>query len=152
MRRPGRGAGGEPTAHPLTLGRRDRRVEIERRGLCALLAAWAHRTVVRPSDADSLGHINNAKYLFFVEDAKDAAARAGVLPPTDRWSITNTAADARETTEVYIDYTREVKPYDELAVHVWRSVAATDGIGFDFVRGDTVVTRIRSVARPLARL
>ena len=115
-------------------------------------AAWAHRTVVRPSDADSLGHINNAKYAYFVEDAKDAAALAGALPPSARWSIVNDAADARETAELYIDYTREVKPYEALDIHVWPSAATADGVGYDFVRGDTVVTRIRTAARPLARL
>ena len=108
------------------------------------------RTVVRPSDSDSLGHINNAKYAFFVEDAKDAAARAGQLPALYRWGIAVGETEVpHETVEFYIDYAREVKPYDAIDIHVWRD---SDAVSYDFVRGDTVVTRVRTRARPLARL
>jgi len=109
---------------------------------------------VRPSDADSLGHINNAKYIFFVEDAKDAAARAGVLPADCQWSIrwTDPQRPPSETVELYIDYSREVQPYDWLDIHVWRSPQVADAVHYDFVRNGEVVTRVRTRTGPLARL
>jgi acyl-CoA thioesterase FadM len=121
-------------------------------------AAWSYRTVVRPSDADSLGHVNNAKYAWYVEDAKDAAVRAGVLPPTHAWSGAASSgggaspAPAHETVELHVDYVGEVRPYDALDVYVWPGAEGPDTVGYDLVRDGAPVTRVRTAVKPLARL
>jgi len=51
--------------------------------------------LVRQSDVDTQGHINNAKYMFLMEDAKNAAVQSGALPK---------AYAKLSTAEVYIQY------------------------------------------------
>jgi len=69
--------------------------------------AWSHRGMVRPQDLDPMGHVNNAAYLDYLEEAVlSAPGGAPTMAALPRW--------------VRIEYLASAAPGDELEGTIWR--------------------------------
>jgi acyl-CoA thioesterase FadM len=92
--------------------------------------AFAHRFVVRPSDLDQFGHVNQSKYVDFLDDARLFAARAGHAAgfegPLSAWSV---------------EYERELHAGDEVEARLERGAGGVRR--FTLTRGGEVATRAR---------
>eukprot|EP00411_Alexandrium_monilatum_P114246 CAMPEP_0175693732 /NCGR_PEP_ID=MMETSP0097-20121207/31576_1 /TAXON_ID=311494 /ORGANISM="Alexandrium monilatum, Strain CCMP3105" /LENGTH=300 /DNA_ID=CAMNT_0017000845 /DNA_START=15 /DNA_END=912 /DNA_ORIENTATION=+ len=91
--------------------------------------AFVWRAEVRSSDCDLFGHVNNAVYGDYMEDARRAAAaRPGALPPV---AAEAAAADARIAS---VDYLGQAKARDAIEVAVWWDAAAR-ALGVELTAG-----------------
>ena len=122
---------------------------------------YTHRLEVRFRDCDALGHVNNAVYLTYLEEARIAHWRATGLA-----AKTGTADAASEVPGVIlaraeVDYRRPAKHGDVLTVHL--GVAAigrtsftyeyevTDAEGQLIANARTVIVRFDyATSRPVA--
>ncbi len=68
---------------------------------------FSHELTVRPSDADLLGHVNHARHLDYLDDARRLGAAAGHEGLAGRLRA------------VAIDYHQEARPGDRLQATVW---------------------------------
>lgn len=83
----------------------------------------ALRWPVQWRDLDSVGHVNNAAYGDFVEDAgRQAASQCG-------WPASRMAAEGFDlaTQRLRIEYRQQARPGDELVIATWISGLAPDG-------------------------
>lgn len=81
------------------------------------------RRPVQWRDLDSVGHVNNAAYGDFVEDAaRQAASQAG-------WPASRMAAEGFDlaTQRLRIEYRQQARPGDELLVSTWLSGLTHEG-------------------------
>ncbi len=81
------------------------------------------RRPVQWRDLDSVGHVNNAAYGDFVEDAaRQAASQCG-------WPASRMAAEGFDlaTQRLRIEYRQQARPGDEMIIATWISELAPDG-------------------------
>jgi len=82
------------------------------------------RRAVQWRDMDSVGHVNNAAYGDYIEDAaRQAASLCG-------WPASRMAAEGFDlaTRQLRIEYRQPVLPGDELAISTWLSELTEDGV------------------------
>ncbi len=91
--------------------------------------AFAHGFVVRPSDTDTFSHVNQARYVDYVDDARILAARAE-----------HPAGAPGRLRAITVEYLRETKAGDAVVARIAR---AGDGESraFELTRGDEVLSR-----------
>jgi acyl-CoA thioesterase FadM len=109
---------------------------IERLEIDELRGAWEHPVAVRPSDEDLQGHVNQARYADFVEDARQLCAAAEGYGP-GAWD--------GPPHRLAISYEDEARVGDPLVVRT-RSNADSDAQRLDFVllKGEgRIATRAR---------
>jgi acyl-CoA thioesterase FadM len=103
---------------------------VEPLSSAAPAGAWSYELSVRPSDQDILQHANQARYVDFVEDARQLAAAAGVYP------------EARAVPgRLWVGYRRENQSGERLRMLTWQLRAEPLAIGFELRRvrdGETV--------------
>ena len=110
---------------------------VERLDIDELRGAWEHPIVVRPSDEDLQGHVNQARYADFVEDARQLCASAGAYGP-GTWD----GAPHR----LAISYDDEARVGDPLVVRTRVNASDSDPQTLDFVlvKGEgRIATRAR---------
>lgn len=100
--------------------------------------AFKRTLVVCPSDQDVLQHVNHARYIDFVEDARFFAARAGAYAGRDE-------AAAAPVERLAIAYEREAAAGTELEVVTWSIAEHARAFGFEIRRADdgSIVSRAR---------
>ena len=77
-------------------------------------APFVHRATLRFSDSDALGHVNNARYLSFLEDARIAFLEAMAKPGDGRFLEAGYIV-----ARIEIDYVRPIPlTYDPIEVTV----------------------------------
>jgi acyl-CoA thioesterase FadM len=86
--------------------------------------AWAHTIQVRPSDLDSLQHVNQARYVDFFDDVRQLAQAAGAYGE-------QTEGDVKQ---ISVEYLREAKLGRDLLALTWRLPSGALG----FVLNDAV--------------
>ena len=77
--------------------------------------AYVWSTLVRATDCDNLGHLNNTKFLVMAEEALGLAHRDGAFK-------SNPEAEALATIPLtcsHIEFIGELFPYEQTKVHVW---------------------------------
>jgi len=74
--------------------------------------AWSRDLVVRPSDVDLLRHVNQARYVDYIEDARTACTRAG------GYGERNQGADAA-LKYLVVSYEGQAREGDRLRVTTW---------------------------------
>jgi acyl-CoA thioesterase FadM len=87
-------------------------IEVPRLDHSPAAGAWSRDLVVRPSDVDLLQHVNQARYVDYIEDARHACARAGGYGEHDR------GAEAALKTLV-VSYEGQAREGDRLRVTTW---------------------------------
>lgn len=88
--------------------------------------AYTHNVQMRFSDADMMGHVNNARYLTFLEDARIGLLRQ--LIDADVHSSSGLIV-----ARIEIDYRRPMTLSDEpVAVDVWVSRIGTRSFTLDY--------------------
>lgn len=103
--------------------------------------AWEHAVSIRPSDQDLQQHVNHARYLDYVEDARWFAAREGAYGSGD-WD----GAVKRFS----IAYEREARVGDPLVVRTWRRAGHDHTLEFALLKDpETVSARARVELVPL---
>jgi acyl-CoA thioesterase FadM len=108
---------------------------VERLDIDGAAKAWEHPIAVRPSDEDLQGHVNQARYADFVEDARHLCAAAGGYGP-GAWD--------GPPCRLAISYDDEARVGDPLVVRT--RVADADAQALDFVlqKGEgSIATRAR---------
>lgn len=102
--------------------------------------AFRASLVVRPSDMDFLHHVNHARWVDFVEDARLACAAAGGYGA----GSANATGPARHLS---IDYAREAAAGDLLEVRTW---SRGRELAFELARGEQVVARALEIVEGAA--
>ena len=95
---------------------------------------------VRFRDLDALGHVNNAVYHTYLEEARVALVRHLTDDPVaDRFDFLLARTE--------IDFLREVRHGADLAIEVWLDEVGTKSctLGYELRVGDQVVARARTV-------
>ena len=70
--------------------------------------AWRREWVVRPSDQDSFGHVNQARYVDFIDDTRWFAAKAGQVPGLEG-----------PLAALSVEYVRETHAGDRVSMETW---------------------------------
>lgn len=104
---------------------------IERHEADDLANAWEHPIAVRPSDEDLQGHVNQARYADFVEDARQLCASAGGYGPGE-WD--------GPPRRLSISYDDEARVGDPLVVRTRASGRDAQTLDFVLLKGDAGVT------------
>ena len=105
-------------------------------------AVFAHRETVRFSDLDPMGHVNNAVYLTWIENARIEFLRAlGAFerPSTDEMSMILARAEVDFRSP--LGFGEEV----EIAVRPARLGTKSFDLEYEFRAGDRVVAEARTV-------
>jgi YbgC/YbaW family acyl-CoA thioester hydrolase len=121
-------------------------VHLEAQTFLLTFAAYEHKREVRPSDIDSLNHVNNAKYVYYFEDAKEYARRDphfhSTFPMVDLSSF---------ILDFYVEYNAAAVFGDVLSVFLWPE--SRNAVCFEIVREDgTSVTKARARIAEISRL
>jgi acyl-CoA thioesterase FadM len=113
-------------------------IEIPRLDHSPEAGAWSQSFVVRASDVDLLRHVNQARYVDYVEDARDACARAGGYGEHDQ-----RASAALEY--LAVNYEDQARLGDCLRVTTWAIGDAPGQYAFEVRReaDDALMTRAR---------
>lgn len=77
-------------------------------------SSWTREWVVRPSDQDSFQHVNQARYVDFIEDTRWFAARAG-----------EAAGLEGRASGLSVEYVREAHAGDRVRMETWVTGAGT---------------------------
>jgi acyl-CoA thioesterase FadM len=101
-----------------------------RRDSTPLADAFEHRVVVRPSDTDAWGHVNQARYVDYVDDARKILARAGHPLGADGAILA-----------IGIEYVREALSENDLSMRIAHG-ERDDERRVELRRGDEVITRM----------
>ena len=98
--------------------------------------AFVHRETVRFRDVDALGHVNNAVFLTYLEEA-----RIGYLLPFGA-DVTNMIL-----ARVEIDFKAPLRSGDEIEIGVRPSGVGTKSfeLAYEVRRGDTVAAQAKTV-------
>ena len=102
----------------------------------------SHRLVVRFRDCDALGHVNNAVYLTYLEQARFTLwkAQLGRRPGQDR-------APGIIMARVEIDYRSQVRYGDELEVRVMLDAVGRTSFTYAYEVIDTLDGRVVAQAK-----
>jgi acyl-CoA thioesterase FadM len=85
--------------------------------------AWTRNVTVAYSDQDVLGHVNQARYVDYVEDTRAVAAKEGALGK----------AASSAVHKLWIEYARETTYGTELRILLWR-LAGDSAVGCEIRR------------------
>jgi acyl-CoA thioesterase FadM len=102
--------------------------------------SWVQRIQVRPSDLDTLRHVNQSRYIDFCDDARQLAMASGGYGDGDG-AAKAPIRTAGRVTAVAIEYVRETVVGHDLDCHTWLLDAAGARVGFelrDAVDGELV--------------
>jgi len=107
------------------------------------LIALEYKLIVRPSDIDMLGHVNNAVYALYLEDAKIVAFKEN----PERFSL---GAPNKRTVELYVEYNAPAFQHDKLSMFVWQENG--DSLCFHLCKDDKILLKAREKVQDLAKL
>jgi acyl-CoA thioester hydrolase len=103
-------------------------------------SGFVHHVTARFRDADPFGHVNNAAYLTYIEEARIAFMRhLGILRTLDDMTMILARAE--------IDFRAEAAPGDEVAIGVRPSRFGTKSFDLEYELrvGDRVVAEAKTV-------
>jgi acyl-CoA thioesterase FadM len=101
-------------------------------------SAFVREIVVSPSDQDIQQHVNQARYIDFVEDTRAFAARASKL------DAEHERAGEALGRRVYIEYAREASFGEKLSVSLWGIQGESSAFGAEIRNASAeLVTRAR---------
>jgi acyl-CoA thioesterase FadM len=96
-------------------------------------ATFAYSCRVRTSDLDFLGHMNQANYAAFYDDARRAATGSNAYG--------SAGLGCGRIRLLHIDYGQPAMPDQRLAIATWKIESNPLRLGFAMLRNDTVISR-----------
>jgi acyl-CoA thioesterase FadM len=102
-------------------------IEVPRLDHSPEASAWSQDLAVRPSDVDLLRHVNQARYVDYIEDARRACARAG------GYGEHGQSANAT-LKRLVVSYEGQAREGDRLRVTTWALGAAPGQYAFEVQR------------------
>ena len=92
--------------------------------------AWSREWVVRPSDQDSFGHVNQARYVDYIDDTRWFAARANEAAGLDG-----------RLAGLSVEYSREAHAGDRVRMETWVASERSRGFELTLASGGAVLAR-----------
>jgi len=112
-------------------------IEVPRLDHALPSGAWSRQLAVRPSDVDLLRHVNQARYVDYIEDARYACARAG------GYGEHGPGAEA-PLKYLAVSYEGQAREGDRLRVTTWALGDAPGRYAFEVLREADAVPMARA--------